>query len=184
MNIIQILFISIGLAMDAFAISICKGLCIKSLNKKKIIKVSLYFGIFQAIMPIIGYFIGDLFDEILMSIDHWIVFVLLVIIGANTILETLSNKNETLDDDITFSSMLLPSLATSIDALAVGFTFAFLKVNIWLSSIVIGIVAFVFTSIGVIIGNKVGNKYENKSKILGGLILIIIAIKILIEHLS
>lgn len=183
MSYIQVFIISIGLAMDAMAVSICKGLCLKDLNIKKQIKIGLYFGIFQAIMPLIGYFLGDLFDELLFSIDHWIVFALLVIIGASMIFETITDKKSFFDDQINFKVMFLPALATSIDALAVGFTFAFMKVNLWISVIMIGIVAYLFTYIGVMIGYKVGNRYENKAKLLGGIILIVIAIKILMEHI-
>ena len=183
MSYLQVFLISIGLAMDAFAVSICKGLCLKDLSLKKQVKVGLYFGGFQALMPIFGYFLGDLFDELLFAIDHWVVFVLLVIIGVSMIFEIITDNNKTLDEQINFKSMVLPALATSIDALAVGFTFAFMKVNLWVSVIMIGIVAYLFTYIGVMIGYKVGSRYENKAKLLGGIILIVIAIKILIEHI-
>ncbi len=183
MSYLQVFFISIGLAMDAFAVSICKGLCLKNLDIKKQVKVGFYFGGFQALMPIIGYFLGDLFDELLLAIDHWVVFALLMIIGASMIFETITNKKDSLDDQINFKSMFLPALATSIDALAVGFTFAFMKVNLWVAISMIGVVAYLFTYVGVMIGYKVGSRYENKAKLFGGFILMIIAIKILIEHL-
>ena len=183
MSYIQVLLISIGLAMDAFAVSICKGLCLKDLDIKKQVKVGLYFGGFQALMPIIGYYIGDLFDELLFSIDHYVVFALLVIIGASMIFETITNKKESLDEQINFKSMFIPAVATSIDALAVGFTFAFVKVNIWFAVLMIGLIAYLFTYFGVKIGYKVGSRYENKAKVLGGIILILIAIKTLLEHI-
>lgn len=179
----KVLLISISLAMDAFAVSICKGLCLKDLNIRKQIKIGFYFGIFQAIMPIIGYFIGDLFDELLFAIDHYVVFVLLIIIGVSMIMETIVNKKESFDEQINFKSMFIPALATSIDALAVGFSFAFMKVNLWTSVVTIGIVAYLFTYIGVMIGYKVGSKYENKAKVVGGVILILIAIVTLLEQL-
>ncbi len=183
MGYIQLVLISIGLAMDAFAVSICKGLCLKDITFKKSLKVGLYFGGFQALMPVIGFVLGDFFANFLVSIDHWVVFVLLVIIGVNMIFETITNNQDNYDDQINLRSMFIPALATSIDALAVGITFAFLKVNLLLAITMIGIVAFVFTAFGVRIGNSVGKKFENKAKILGGLILIGIAIRILLEHL-
>lgn len=179
----KVLLISISLAMDAFAVSICKGLCLKDLNIRKQIKIGFYFGIFQAIMPIVGYYIGDLFDELLLAIDHYVVFVLLIIIGVSMIMETIVNKKESFDEQINFKSMFIPALATSIDALAVGFSFAFMKVNLWTSVVTIGIVAYLFTYIGVLIGYKVGSKYENKAKVVGGIILILIAIVTLLEQL-
>ncbi len=183
MNFYKVLLISVGLAMDAFAVSICKGICLKEINIKKQIKVGLYFGLFQAIMPIIGYFLGDIFNDYLLVFDHYIVFTLLVIIGVNMIMETIANKKDTFDEQINFKAMFIPALATSIDALAVGFSFAFMKVNLIFSVIMIGLVAFLFTYVGVKIGFKVGSKYENKAKIIGGIILILIAIKIIIEQM-
>ena len=184
MNISKMVLISIGLAMDALAVSICKGLSMKDISIKNSMKVGIYFGGFQAIMPLIGFWLGDLFDEFLVSIDHWVVFVLLVIIGINMIFETITNNKESSDDRIDFKTMFIPALATSIDALAVGITFAFLKVNLLLAILLIGLITFIFSFMGVRMGNKVGKKFENKAKILGGLILIGLAIKILIEHLG
>ena len=183
MNFYKVLLISVGLAMDAFAVSICKGICLKEINIKKQIKVGLYFGLFQAIMPIIGYFLGDIFNDYLLVFDHYIVFTLLVIIGVNMIMETIANKKDTFDEQINFKSMFIPAVATSIDALAVGFTFAFVKVNIWSAVLMIGMIAYLFTYFGVKIGYKVGSRYENKAKVLGGIILILIAIKTLLEHI-
>lgn len=182
MNIIEILLIGIGLAMDAFAVSICKGLSMKKLDKKKTAIIGLYFGVFQGLMPVIGYFLGKGFENFVTSIDHWIAFILLVFIGGNMIKEAFKEE-EKVNDDVSFKTMIILAIATSIDALAIGITFAFLGVNIWLSVLAIGIITFAISAIGVIIGNKFGDKYEKKAQIFGGIILIIIGAKILIEHL-
>ncbi len=184
MNIIEILFVGIGLAMDAFAVSICKGLSIKKLNCKKMIVIALYFGLFQAIMPLIGYILGSTFEDFIIKIDHWIAFILLLIIGISMIKDAFSKKVEKHNDLIDIKTMLILALATSIDALVVGMTFAFLKTNIVLAILIIGSVTFILSLIGVKIGNKVGLKYEKKSQIVGGVILIFIGSKILLEHLN
>ena len=183
MTLFEITLISIGLAMDAFAVSICKGLSIKHINWKVIFIVGLYFGIFQAEMPLIGYFLGKGFETFVTRIDHWIAFILLSFIGINMIKEAFSKEENGAGDDLSFKTMLILAIATSIDALAIGITFAFFDVNIILSVAIIGIITFILSGIGVILGNKFGSKYEKKSQILGGVILIIIGIKILIEHL-
>ena len=180
-NIFELVIIGISLAMDAVAVCICKGLSIKKITKKNVVLIASYFAIFQAIMPIIGYVIGNTFEKYIVSIDHWVAFLLLLIIGIN-MLRNISNNN--LNDNIDFLSMLPLALATSIDALAVGVTLAFLDSNIFISSLVIGIVTFILTFAGAIIGNKFGNKYEKLSQILGGIILIMLSFKILIEHLN
>ena len=182
MGFIEIIITSIGLAMDAFATAICKGLAIKKINLKKCIIVGLYFGIFQGIMPILGYMLGYSFESIIKSIDHWLVLILLLIIGINMIKESLSNNEESSNDKIDVKNMLPLALATSIDALAVGITFAFLKVNIIKSSIIIAVITMLLTLLGVIIGNKFGKKYKHKAQFVGGFILIFIGIKIFIEH--
>ncbi|MCI8620448.1 MAG: manganese efflux pump [Clostridia bacterium] len=182
MGILEILLISIGLAMDAFAVSICKGLSIKDLKAKNIIIIGLYFGIFQAGMPLIGFLLGKGFESFVTQIDHWIAFGLLSIIGVNMILETLK-KEENINSDIGFKTMILLAIATSIDALAVGITFAFLEANIIGAIFTIGIVTFVISALGVMIGSKFGDKFEKKAQILGGIILIGMGIHILIEHL-
>lgn len=184
MGFIEILLIGISLAADAFAVSVCKGLSMKKNDIKKSITIGLYFGIFQGLMPVIGYFLGTTFKDFITSIDHWIAFVLLVTIGANMIREAFSSYEETCNDQVDFKTMLPASLATSIDALAIGITFAFLKTNIIISSILITITTFILSVIGVIIGNKFGTKYKNKAEFIGGLILIIMGIKILLEHLG
>ncbi len=182
MSILEILIIGIGLAMDAFAVAICKGLSMKKLDLKKALIIGLYFGIFQALMPGLGFLLGKSFESFVTAIDHWIAFALLLFIGIDMIKEVF-NKEQEADDDVSFKAMSILAIATSIDALAVGITFAFLKVNIIEATLIIGIITFLISILGVIIGNKFGSKYEKKAKFLGGAILIIMGIKILIEHL-
>jgi len=184
MGILEMLLIGIGLAMDAFAVSICKGLSMKKIDLKKTCIIGLYFGIFQAGMPIIGYFLGIGFENFVTQIDHWIAFILLGFIGANMIREALSKKEEEVNSDISFKTMIILSIATSIDALAVGITFAFLNVNIMISASIIGVITFILSAIGVVIGNKFGNKYEKKAELFGGVVLILMGVKILLEHLN
>lgn len=184
MSFIEIFLISIGLAMDAFSVATCKGLAMKKLEWKKAIIVGIYFGLFQGLMPIIGYYLGINFQDKIVNIDHWIAFILLIAIGINMIKEAVVPKDEEKDDSINFKNMIILSIATSIDALAIGITFAFLNCNIIKSASLIGIVTFILSTIGVKIGNKFGSKYENKAEIMGGVILIILGIKILTEHLG
>lgn len=184
MSILEILLIAIGLAMDAFTVSICKGLSMKKMNWKKAIIVGLYFGIFQALMPIIGYFLGSTFEDLVTHIDHWIAFVLLVTIGGNMLKEAFANNSENCNDNVDFKTMSILAIATSIDALAIGITFAFLQVNIWISAIIIGIVTFAISIIGVKIGNEFGDRYERRAETVGGFILIFMGVKILLEHLG
>jgi len=176
MSIFELVMISIGLGMDAFAVSICKGLSLHcpSLHNKLII--SCYFGVFQGIMPIIGYFIGYYFSNFISSISHYIVFAILLIIGINMIKESSTSELGTKNNDISNKNLLFLAIATSIDALAVG-------INIFFSSAVICIITFVLCFIGVKIGSIFGNKFEKSSQILGGIILILIGLKILLEHL-
>ena len=184
MTILEILLIAIGLAMDAFAVSICKGLSMKKMNWKKALIVGAYFGIFQALMPIMGYFLGSTFEDLVTHIDHWIAFVLLVAIGGNMLKEAFANNSENCNDNVDFRTMSILAIATSIDALAVGITFAFLQADIWISATIIGIVTFIISIIGVKIGNRFGNKYERRAETVGGFILIFMGIKILLEHLG
>lgn len=184
MGIIEILLTSVGLAMDAFAVAVCKGLAMKKMSWKKGIIVGLYFGIFQAIMPVIGYFLGIKFESFIVNIDHWIALILLAGIGINMIKEALSKEPEENDDNVDFKTMFILAIATSIDALAVGITFACLKVNITVPVILIGITTFILSTIGVKVGNKFGDKYKSKAELLGGGILILIGIKIALEHLG
>ncbi len=183
MGIIELIILSVALAMDAFAVAVCKGLSMKKMNWKKGIIIGLYFGIFQALMPLIGYLLGVSFQKKIQSIDHWIAFILLGIIGINMIKEALSKEKETSNDSIKFKDMVILAVATSIDALAVGVTFAFLKVNIILAISLIGIITFIISTLGVKIGNIFGDKYEKKAEFAGGLILILLGVKILLEHL-
>ena len=183
MGLVELIILSVGLAMDAFAVSICKGLAMKKMKWKNAIIIGLYFGIFQAIMPLIGYLLGVSFQSAITSIDHWVAFVLLVGIGANMIREAISKEKEEANDSIKIKDMLILAIATSIDALAIGITFAFLEVNITLAVSLIGIITFIISVIGVEIGNIFGDKYERKAELAGGIILIGLGIKILIEHL-
>ena len=184
MGLFEICFIGIGLAMDAFAVSICKGLSMKIFNKRKALKIGLYFGFFQAIMPMSGFYLVSNFQEFVVNIDHWIAFILLAIIGGKMIKESFELKSEDLNDDVDVKTMLLLAVATSIDALAVGITFAFLDTNIYISVLLIGIITLILSLIGVKIGNKFGAKFQNKAEIIGGAILILIGLKILLEHLG
>lgn len=184
MGIVELLLLSIGLAMDAFAVSICKGISMKKMNWKKAIIIGLYFGEFQALMPTIGFFLGSAFQNLITSIDHWIAFLLLTIIGGGMIKESFGNDSENRNDDVSFKTMIVLAIATSIDALAVGITFAFLKVNLILAVSLIGIITFVLAVAGTKIGNKFGDKYESKAELVGGVILVLLGIKILLEHLG
>lgn len=184
MSILEVVLIAIGLAMDAFAVSICKGLSMKKMSWKKALVVGAYFGIFQGIMPVIGYFLGSTFESMVTQIDHWIVFVLLTLIGVNMLKEAFGKDCNNCNESVDFKTMIVLAIATSIDALAIGITFAFLQTNIVLSALVITIITFVICVIGVKIGNKFGDKYERKAETVGGLILILMGIKILLEHLG
>jgi putative Mn2+ efflux pump MntP len=185
MGIVEIILLGISLAMDAFAVSICKGLSMKKIDWKKAIIIGLYFGVFQALMPIIGYFLGATFESLVTNIDHWIAFGLLALIGGNMVKEGLQDEeSDNCNDNVDFKTMIVLAIATSIDALAVGITFAFLKVNVPLAVTIIGVITFIISLIGVKIGNKFGNKYENKAEIAGGIVLILIGLKILLEHLG
>lgn len=184
MGILEIFLIGIGLSMDAFAVSVCKGLSMKKLDWKKAIIIALYFGVFQAVMPVVGYLLGTTFESLVTQVDHWIAFILLGIIGANMIKEALGKESENSNDKVDFKTMIVLAIATSIDALAVGITFAFLKTKLLSSILIIGVTTFVLSLVGVKIGNKFGDKYEKKAEFLGGVILILIGVKILIEHLG
>ena len=184
MGAIEILLISIGLAMDAFAVSVCKGLAMKKMSWKKAIIIGLYFGIFQAVMPVIGYFLGTTFEKFITYVDHWVAFILLVGIGINMVKEAFNKESENRNDNVDVKTMLVLSIATSIDALAIGITFACLKIHIVMPVITIGLITFIISVIGVKIGNQFGDKYGKKAEIMGGVILILLGIKILLEHLG
>ena len=184
MGLIELFLIAVGLSMDAFAVSVCKGLAMPKCTFKKAAIVGLWFGGFQALMPAIGYILGAQFQEAIASIDHWIAFVLLALIGGNMIHEALDNDEEEADASLDVKTMFLLAVATSIDALAIGITFAFLKVNIIPAVCFIGIVTFIISFAGVKIGNVFGTRYKNKAEIVGGVILILLGLKILLEHLG
>lgn len=184
MSLLEIILIGVGLAMDAFAVSICKGLTMKKFNIKKAIIIASYFGIFQACMPLVGYALGINFASAIEKIDHWIAFILLSTIGINMIKESIKSGEDKINDSIDFKTMIVLAIATSIDALAVGITFSFLNVNIIQSILIIGTTTFIISALGVLIGNAFGDKLKGKSEIIGGIILIIIGFKILFEHLN
>ena len=184
MSIIEIALTGVGLAMDAFAVSICKGLAMRRMNYKKAIIIAAFFGVFQALMPALGYVLGTTFANKIAAIDHWIAFILLALIGANMIKEALSSDDdECQDDSLRLGDLIMLSIATSIDALAVGITFAFFNVSLLLSVSMIGIITFIICVIGVKVGNVFGEKYKSKAELAGGLILIVMGAKILIDHL-
>lgn len=184
MSLPELFIIAVGLSMDAFAVAVCKGLSMQRMNRAHAVVIGLYFGFFQAIMPLAGYYLGYHFKDAITSVDHWIAFILLLIIGANMIKEALaSGEDERLDPSIDVKSMLILAVATSIDALAVGVTFAFLKVRIAAAVSFIGIVTFLLSIAGVWAGNLFGAKYKARAEIAGGIILILMGAKILIEHL-
>lgn len=184
MGFVEILIIAVALSMDAFAVALCKGLSVPKLKPKHALIVGLYFGGFQALMPVIGYLLGFKFENAIASVDHWIAFVLLALIGANMIREAVSGEEEELDASFGFKTMLLLAVATSIDALAVGVSFAFLKVNIVTAALSIGVTTFILSAVGVAIGNVFGVKFKSKAEIAGGVVLILMGLKILLEHLG
>lgn len=184
MGFVELLLIAVGLSMDAFAVSICKGLSVQKVKPKHAACVALYFGGFQALMPLIGYFLGSSLKSLIEAYDHWIAFVLLALIGANMIREAFGEE-ETQNDSFSFRTMFMMAIATSIDALAVGVSFAMVgAMNIYLSVLLIGAITAVISCAGLYIGNFFGSRYKKPSEITGGVILILIGIKILIEHLA
>ena len=184
-----LLLMGVGLAMDAFAVSICKGLSMRKVNKKQCLVIGLFFGGFQALMPFIGWVLGSQFEQYITSIDHWIAFILLGFIGGKMVVEAIREKDEAvevgkMDPPLDLKEMFILAIATSIDALAVGITFAFLQVPIVEAISIIGITTFVISVIGVYVGNFFGNRYKKKAELAGGMILILIGLKILLEHLG
>lgn len=184
MSLAELFVIAVGLSMDAFAVSVCKGLSVQKMKLSHALTCGIYFGGFQGIMPLIGYLLGSQFEEAIVSIDHWIAFVLLCLIGFNMIKESRETDEEKLDSSFGVKAMIPLAVATSIDALAVGVTFAFLRVNIFWAVTFIAATTFVLSSIGVKVGNVFGTKYKSKSELAGGLILILMGTKILLEHLG
>ena len=189
MGFIELLLIAVGLSMDAFAVAICKGLSVQKLRWKHYLAVGLWFGGFQALMPMVGYLLGTTFERYITSVDHWVAFVLLGFIGGKMVVEAIREKDEAvevgkMDPPLDFKEMFILAIATSIDALAVGITFAFLQVPIVEAVSIIGITTFVISVIGVYVGNFFGNRYKKKAELAGGIILILIGLKILLEHLG
>lgn len=181
MSVIELFLIGISLSMDAFAVSVCKGLSVGKIESKHMALAGIWFGGFQALMPLIGYMLGSAFEQYIVSIDHWVAFILLGVIGYNMVKE--SKEEEYQDASFAFKAMLVLAIATSIDALAVGVTFAFLKVDIFLAVMIIGITTFAFSAAGIKIGSVFGMKYKSKAELFGGIVLIAMGTKILIEHL-
>ena len=183
MGFIELFLIAVGLSMDAFAVSVCKGLSVKKVGVKHAALAGLYFGGFQFLMPVIGYLLGFRFESVIETVDHWVAFVLLAFIGGNMIKESFG-KAEELNDDFGVKTMLLMAIATSIDALAVGITFAFLEVQIIPAAGLIGVTTFLLSFAGIYIGNVFGARYKSKAELAGGIILVLIGVKILLEHLG
>lgn len=184
MSFIDILIIAIGLSMDAFAVSVCKGLSLHKIKGKHMMIAGAWFGGFQALMPFIGYLLGGIFAKFIDKFDHWIAFILLVFIGGKMLVEVLSSEQETDDGSMDSKTMFILAIATSIDALAVGVTFAFLRVAIIPAILIIGITTFILSALGVKIGSIFGDKFEKGAQIAGGIILILIGIKILLSGLG
>ena len=184
MHFIELIIIAIGVSMDAFAVSVCKGLSVRRLRPSYALSAAAWFGGFQALMPLIGYFVGISFADMVADVDHWIAFVLLAFIGGKMIKEACQKEEETeFNPDFSFKTMFMLAVATSIDALAVGVSFACLRVDIWTSILVIGLMTGAFSALGVILGHMFGGRFKSKAEFMGGLILVAIGIKILLEHI-
>lgn len=185
MGLLELFILAVGLSMDAFAVSVCKGLAMEKCSLRKASVCGIWFGGFQALMPAIGFLLGYQFKDYITAIDHWIAFVLLAVIGGNMIKESMSGEEEEADASLDIKTMFLLAVATSIDALAVGVTFAFLPdTNIVAAVLFIGLVTFTLSTIGVKVGNVFGARYKGKAEFAGGLILILLGSKILLEHLG
>ena len=184
MDILSLVLIAVGLAMDAFAVAICKGLAMRKPGVRSILIIGLWFGLFQALMPVIGYYLGSAFYDYIADFDHWIAFILLALIGANMIREALSGDEEDVDDDIGVRTMLILAVATSIDALAVGISLAMTGDDILTSAVLIGVITFLISAAGVKIGSLFGDRFGKKAELAGGIILIVIGLRILLEHLG
>lgn len=188
MGFVELFLIAVGLSMDAFAVSICKGLCMKRLNMKQAVVIALFFGGFQAFMPLVGWLLGTQFEQLITPVDHWIAFVLLALIGGKMLWDSFHEDDEGVacpaDGKLDMRELTMLAIATSIDALAVGITFAFLRVDIVMSVGLIGVTTFVLALVGVAVGNRFGARYEKPATIVGGVVLILIGLKILLEHLG
>ena len=186
---VTLFLMGVGLSMDAFAVSICKGLSMRKVNKKQCFVIALFFGGFQALMPLVGWLLGSRFEQYITGVDHWIAFVLLGIIGGKMVLESMKCSDEAveikkMDPPLDIKELFLLAIATSIDALAVGITFAFLDTPIVEAITIIGVTTFIISAAGVYVGNFAGNRYQKKAELAGGIILILIGLKILLEHLG
>lgn len=184
---IEVFLIGVGLSMDAFAVSICKGLAMKKVSKRDVFVIALFFGGFQALMPLVGWLLGKNFETYITSFDHWIAFLLLAVIGGKMLIDGIHGEDETEENcefKLDIKELVMLAIATSIDALAIGITFAFLNYPIAESVLIIGCTTFIISFAGVYIGHFFGSKYEHKAEIVGGLILIIIGLKILLEHIG
>lgn len=180
----DVFLIGVGLSMDAFAVSICKGLSVRKVQPRHALLAGGWFGLFQFLMPVLGYVLGVRFQDLIASVDHWIAFFLLAVIGGNMIREAVSGEEEKEDDDFGVRTMVLMAIATSIDALAVGITFAFLNVSILPAAGIIGVTTFVISAAGIYIGAFFGSRFQKWAELAGGIILILIGLKILLEHLG
>ncbi len=184
MGFLELLLIGIGLSMDAFAVAICRGLKMTKLNYRQMSIIALFFGGFQALMPFIGWLLGSQFEQYIVKFDHWIAFILLGFIGGKMIVEAFGKGDEDCCDELNIKELLVLAIATSIDALAVGITFAFLKVQIGAAVSIIGVTTFILSAVGVAVGHHFGARYKQKAELAGGIILILIGLKILLEHLG
>ena len=184
MTFFELFLIGIGLSMDAFAVSICKGLSMQKIDKKYTLCIGLFFGGFQALMPLLGWLLGTRFQGLITSVDHWIAFGLLAFIGGKMIWEAVRGGEEEQPQELDLKMLLMMAVATSIDALAVGVSFAFLSVNIGAAVSFIGVITFVLSMVGVKVGSLFGAKYKSKAELAGGVILILMGLKILLEHLG
>lgn len=186
MGFFEIFMIGVGLSMDAFAASVCKGLNMRRMNIKNMLVIGLFFGGFQALMPVVGWVLGKQFENYITSVDHWVAFALLVFVGGKMIYDVFEDKGEDdygeKTDRVDVKEIFTLAIATSIDALAVGISFAFLQVDIVKAASVIGITTFLLSAVGVAVGNIFGAKYEKKATLAGGIILVLIGLKILLEH--
>ena len=184
MTLLNLFLIAVGLSMDAFAVSVCKGLAMEKAPLKKAAIAGAWFGSFQALMPLLGYLLGSRFEKYITHIDHWITFGLLALIGANMVKEAFSKEEEKASSTMYFKEMFLLAVATSIDALAVGITFAFLRVDLLPAVCLIGATTFVLSALGVKVGNLFGSRYKSRAELTGGILLILMGVKILLEHLE
>lgn len=187
MTVWEIVLVALGLSADAFAVAMCKGVEMKKFVLRYALVIALFFGAFQALMPLIGWAVASQFARYIESFDHWIAFALLLLLGGKMMLDSFKKEEEEEGEKVLklgLKTLVLMAIATSIDALAVGVTFAFLQVNVWLAVAMIGSVTFVLSFLGVVIGVRIGDKFEKKAKFFGGLILVLIGVKILLEHLG